>query len=510
MLTHLKLITDKLIQNEEGTGRFNGEEVYPTTPTLLKQLGYSSEIITRLRKKQKEKYIYDFKETVLRPYQQDDVLFLSARHTAGCFNEQRTGKTPTICHTIKMLSVTKVLIVCPASMVLVWAEEYKRWTGMECSAFVGTAKQKEQILKNWKYGLAISYESLRETSKGGMIKHILEHTDIQCVIADEAHRISNHKSKQAQALFKLKHVPWRYALTGTPAPNKSEQIFSILHFLHPDIFTGYWRFINYYYMQCEQYVGRGKIINKVEGFKPGKEIELQEFLNAISTQRKRKEVMEWLPDKSYTTVHLPINRQQTKYLKELHEDYETEEVIAVNVLDRLIKERQLCLSPSLLGLAGNSPKLEWIRQYLSDYPDKTILIFSKFTSWLKLLSIELNAEMIIGETKLTKRKQLCAQIQDKSRQILLINIDAGKEGLTLDGADVAIFTDRFPPVGALAQAEDRFVATTKDKAEKEHTVITLIMRDTYEEVIEQGISENIKETDLINNYKLYLAECGAT
>ena len=86
----------------------------------------------------------------------------------------------------------------------------------------------------------------------------------------------------------------------------------------------------------------------------------------------------------------------------------------------------------------------------------------------------------------------------------MINIDAGKEALTLDSADTIIFTDKYPPYGDIAQAEDRFIATTKNKADKEHTIYELILKGTYDEALYDLVNIRATSTDVINNYKIYL------
>ena len=47
----------------------------------------------------------------LRNYQAIDAMFLSQTTSSGCFNEQRTGKTPTALAVIKLRKVKKVLIL---------------------------------------------------------------------------------------------------------------------------------------------------------------------------------------------------------------------------------------------------------------------------------------------------------------------------------------------------------------------------------------------------------------
>ena len=69
-------------------------------------------------------------EFKLRPYQQEDVDKLWQLNAAACFNEQRTGKTPTALGIVKKKQVSKVVIICPASAIYGWKEEY-----IKCSRY---------------------------------------------------------------------------------------------------------------------------------------------------------------------------------------------------------------------------------------------------------------------------------------------------------------------------------------------------------------------------------------
>ena len=517
-LTPLKITSNK--DNVKGTGRYNKEEIFPCTELLLHKAGYNSATINAIKEKQNKVLDTLKKETIkdLRPYQIEDIKFIAARKNCACFNEQRTGKTPTALRSLLERNINKFLIVAPASTIYTWADEVRRWNNQDCIVVDGTATKRKELIDSWKSGgLVISYECLREVTRynekthtysiTGDLYHIKKHLQtIEACILDEAHRIKNHKSKQAEAMFSLSGIPIKIALTGTPAPNKQYEIFSILHWLFPNIFSGYWRFIDYYFLQETKWNASGEY-TEISTFKPGKEIELQQFLNVVSTRRLRASVMEWLPDKDYQTIKLECTKEQDKYIQEIKDNFEigNEEVMAVNILDVLIKTRQLCLSPQVLDLKSKSPKIEWIKQYIKDYPEKKILIFSNFTKWLKLLAKELDCNnLIIGETPKSKREQLKNEFQDGKIKVLLLNIKAAKEGITLDTASTAIFTDKYPPVGDIMQAEDRFVATTKDKKDLGHTIISLVMKSTYEENIERLLKNNASDIDVINNYINYL------
>ena len=517
-LTPLRMTSKK--DNVKGTGRFDKEEVFPCTEMLMRRARVPEATIKSVLEKQNTIKENLKEETIdgLRPYQIEDVKFIAARKNCACFNEQRTGKTPTALRSLLERDVNKFLIVAPASTIYTWANEVRKWNKQECIVVDGTAEKRKKLIENWNTGgLVISYECLREVTRYNEDKHeytvtgdlhyIKKHLkDIEACILDEAHRIKNHKSKQAEAMFSLSGIPIKIALTGTPAPNKQHEIFSILHWLFPNIFTGYWRFIDYYFIQETRWNANGEY-TEISTFQRGKDLELQQFLKVVSTRRLRASVMEWLPDKDYETIKLECTKEQNKYMQEIKDNFEIgdETVMAVNILDVLIKTRQLCLSPQVLELKGSSPKVDWIKQYLKDYPEKKILIFSNFTKWLKLLAKELNCDnLIIGETSKARREQLKNDFQNGKIKLLLLNIKAAKEGITLDTASTAIFTDKYPPVGDIQQAEDRFVATTKDKKDTGHTIINLIMKDSYEENIEKLLNNNASDIDVINNYINYL------
>jgi SNF2 family DNA or RNA helicase len=443
----------------------------------------------------------------LRPYQIEDVNFLAKLDTAGIFNQQRTGKTPTALKVLECKGCKKNLVVCPATAIYNWQNEYKRWLNKPCEVFTGTKKQIDTALQNWSDGAIISYGMLKDTaSYDGMISTILK-SNVDAVVIDEAHRIKSRDAAVTNAVFRLIHVPVRLALSGTPALNRSHEIWSTLHFLYPKHFNSYWKFIDQYFVKTLRRAPGGRQFIEIEGFKSAQaQYELQGILNRISVQRKRKDVMQWLPDKDYSAVELNATKEQIKYLDELQHYYETEHIITQGTLDRLIRYRQICNAPGLLDLKGKSPKIEWLKQYLKDYPDKPIVIFSKFTSFLKLIQGNLKEPipMIIGETPLKQRQKLITDFQSGKINQLLLNIDACKEAITLDRAEAEIFLDKYPPAGDIEQAEDRFVSTTKDKADKPHEIIEVMIKDTYDAHLFELVRQRISETDVINDYKKYL------
>jgi hypothetical protein len=115
---------------------------------------------------------------------------------------------------------------------------------------------------------------------------------------------------------------------------------------------------------------------------------------------------------------------------------------------------------------------------------------------------------MVGATSIEHRNQLKNNFQSGKIKLLLINIDVGKEALTLDTATTMIFTDKYPPVVDIQQAEDRFVATTEDKKDKPHRIYELVIKDTYDEMLYALLDRNATMVDVLNDYNKYLKQKG--
>ena len=448
---------------------------------------------------------------LLRPYQVEDISKLLQHNCCACFNEQRTGKTPIAISVMEVRQLDKVVIVCPASMIYPWKDAYKFWTGKDALVCAGTPVKRLKIIDAWEHGpLIISYGCLKETARtGGMLNDIIKKKPDAC-IADEAHHFKCHTTATAKAMYKLAaNCVYRLALTGTPATNRPADIFGILHWLYPDEFKSYWEFIYYNFKTSRQYTGFNKSHIEIGDWQPTRQKAMAEYLSKFTTQRKREEVMPWLPPKDYLKVRLPATPLQKKYLAELKEYFETEDLVTQSILDRMIRERQICVSPQIVDLKGSSPKIDWVLDYLNDYPDKRVIIFSKFKKGIQLLHDALiekriRGQVITGEVSSKDRAEIVDAFQHGDYRYLILQIDACKEGLTLDEADVEIFLDAYPPAADVQQAEDRFVATTEDKKNKAHQIIQLMIEGTYDEECYNLVERRASSIGCINSYINYI------
>lgn len=440
----------------------------------------------------------------LRKYQEDDVLKMMANDCIGNFSEQRTGKTPTTCVALAKRNLKHILIICPASLCYVWKEAWKTWTGNDAYVLKTT---KEEISMPYNTALIVNYEKFRGTTKNDDVCERIVRWCPEAVVVDEAHRMKDRKSLTAVRLHRLIRTPVRIALTGTPATNRPWDVWSVLNWLFPKEYSSYWKFVNEYFDEEIIWVA-GTPHRQPAKFKPGREKILQEKLDAKCVQHKRAEVMEWLPDEEEPTeVILPATKQQLDAIDHLMMYFEYKDIVTKTVLDNLIRVRQICAAPEILGLKGKSPKLEWLLEYLKDYPEKQVLVFSNSKKFLKLIGQKIKQPhyVICGDVAPKARAQIVNLFQSGKVKVLLCQTQACKEGLTLDAADVSIFMDVYPPSADYLQAKDRMIATTPDKV-KPKELIHVMLQDTYDVQCYKLVERNVDETAIINDYKLHIEQ----
>lgn len=489
------------------------DEIAATFPKV-KELVVWQDMYTKLSSGRKK--LRDLKRTApeqqqadkLRPYQRQDVAYLTAIPSAGIFNQPRTGKTPTTIEVIKARGTIKNIIICPASLQYNWKKEIEKWhSNASVYMYTGTPANRKQQLGDFKEH-GTTHPAYLIASKD-TIKRDVDMFDFEydvCVI-DEAHYLRNSDTKQSEAAYavgyKAKH---RYALTGTPTVKHPADVFGILKFLYPHKFTSYWAFVDRYFHVEDN--GWGKVLGKPKAHRVE---ELQDLIDAMSTQRLRKDVMQWLPDKTRHQHFCHMESKQQKLYKSMLDDFFIKngdmEVDAQNVLAQLTRLRQLCLDPALIGLDNiPSTKTEALLEAIEDGTyDEPIIIMSMFTSYLKLLKPEIQkmgkrVGMITGEMSNKEKDDTARAFQRGEIDVLLCNIISAGTGFTLDRGEVIIFTDKAWNPSDNEQAEDRITPTHVGNVHK-HFIVSMVCEGTVDEKIDRLLSNKQSLTSIVNECK---------
>ena len=425
----------------------------------------------------------------LRPYQQRGYQWLytlDQLHMGGILaDDMGLGKTVQV---ISLLKATQQkdqvsLVVAPTSLTYNWLSELNRFAP-ELSVMVlsGPSAQRASQIRHVK---EIRDVDVLITSYPLIRRDIDQMTDMafRFVILDEAQHIKNAGSVGAVAVKQLQ-ARTRFALTGTPMENSTGELWSIFDFVLPGYLNSYGAFLRRY--------------------QDGENADdLRRKIRPFLMRRLKKDVLTELPDKIEEVLTAQMSPEQSKVyraamvrLKERVEHVMAEKGLGrgrTEVLAAITELRQICCHPALVlpDYSGTAGKMELLLEILPGAiaAGRRVLLFSQFTSMLKILRKQLESEgyatmYLDGETPPAKRLEMTEQFNAGQGQIFLISLKAGGTGLNLTGADMVIHYDPWWNPAAEDQATDR---AHRIGQVRKVEVIRLVAHSSIEEqVVELG------------------------
>lgn len=439
----------------------------------------------------------------LRPYQAEGFRWLSRLASLGfggiLADEMGLGKTLQMIALVKSLRDSgqlggSVLVVCPASLVFNWADEFARFApDVPVVPLEGSRVQREMLVERAEGEsrvIVASYDRVRIDGPQ------LARAEWGMVVLDEAQYIKNHATKTTRAVKRLA-APLRFALTGTPVENRLSELWSIFDFLMPGFLGSYERFRERYELGIIGEDGEAAA-------------RLRALIEPFVLRRRKAEVLIDLPAKFENIRYVPLSREQRRLYdgaeQRLREDLNAQkrqnasranrrghipdaEKSAVEVLAELTRLRQIALDPALVfeNYKGGAEKLGVIMELVDEAMEagRKVLIFSQFTSYLDVLSAELDRRgighfAITGATPKRERVRLVNEFNGDETPVFLVSLKAGGTGLNLTGASVVVHADPWWNAAATDQATDR---AHRIGQSREVDVYKVVAKGTIEERI---------------------------
>lgn len=445
----------------------------------------------------------------LRPYQNQDAYYLIKRGSCLVLNEPRTGKTPTMIKVLSALGKKRNIVICPSSLVFNWAKEFQRWAKGVFDVYVasGSKKKREQVYADYTVRSWENMPSVLVVSKDTWKLDYERWHDVEFDVAvvDEAHFLRNYKTAQSKAVFKLK-AKVKYALTGTPAVKHAVDVYGLLHFINPEAFPSYWQFAERYFVIHEERWGK-----RIGELKEYRKEELKALMEINSVQRKRKDVMKWLPRKNYQTLYVQMEGKQMKLYEQMLDTFVASdgenEVDTMNKLAQLIRLRQLCLDPRLLEFNVVGVKTKALLEF-AENQQEPFIVMTMFSSYFVIIKPELEklgkrVGVIDGTLTQKKKFEVADDFQRGRYDVLLCNIIAAGTGFTLDRADTVVFIDKSFNPADNEQAQDRIVPTSEDRYHPIH-IISLVCAGSIDERVNEIIENKEDITKIINKPDVFL------
>jgi SNF2 family DNA or RNA helicase len=410
----------------------------------------------------------------LLPFQVYGVDWLSSLDRAMLADDMGLGKTfQALAGISKMIlegEVTRILIICPRSLVFTWYAEIKKWTPyLSATAVIPSGNAAESVWKSrtGKSQIIItSYEQLRTNSN-----YMIEQA--QLVVCDEAHKLRNRSSNLSQSFRNLS--PQKvWFLTGTPVERDSEDFATLFSLLLPKIFT-----------PSDHKLGIDILKSRAKPF---------------LLRRRKSEVLKELPPMLERQEFLELSTEQSRSYREMLSDSET------STLVKFGKLRHIC---DLDPVTGTSTKLDRIQELLEEISNlgEKAVVFSYWRKPLLALSEILekkcpgSTQLLTSEMDLVQRDIAIHNFKNKN-VTLLASAKIASEGLTLVEANHAIFINRWWNPSSNEQARDRIRRLGQQRTTYMYSFTTI---DTIEEKLDEILNrKEITNEDLVNAMSMYL------
>ena len=235
--------------------------------------------------------------------------------------------------------VNRVLVVAPLSILGVWKEEFEKFADFPYSLTIlsGTvAKKKEQLKNLTGNGLqvvVVNYES------AWRLEEDLKAYNADLVIADEAHKLKENRSKQSQGMHHIgDKARYKLLLTGTVITNRELDVFSQYRFLNKDIFgSSFYVFRNQYFDMC----GYG---NHTPIFRKWMTDDFLRKLHSVAFRVTKAECLD-LPAITEEVRTVDLEKDAIKLYDSIEDESYAEldesEVTTANILTRLLRLSQI-------------------------------------------------------------------------------------------------------------------------------------------------------------------------
>ena len=435
-----------------------------------------------------------FKGTLL-PYQVDAVERMVEREKMLVAYDLGLGKTViTLCaieHLRELGEVGgRVLMVGLSNVKYQWQDETHKFTDQSTIVVDGTPIQRETQWDTAADYVICNWEQI--VNDWDLVKQY----EWDAIIMDEATAIKafrTKRSKRAKAL--VKHIPVRFALTGTPIDNgKPEEIFSIMQAVDDKV-LGRFDLFDKEYIVRNQWGG-------VERYKnlPKLHSKLKDVL--IRKTQMDPDVAPYLPDSIHMPpIVVPMDRSSAKLYKVIRDDllkelddtgytYGPSFSIAAHygmgrsqsmdaalgrVMSKVTALKMLCDSPILIGQSAalytpygtegseylsdllseeeyltilskaRAAKVPVIKSLISDHLDiednHKAVVFCSYVGMAEILKETLGGVVYTGEMNAKEKHAAKIQFQTDPDTRILISTDAGGYGVDLPQANLLVNYD---------------------------------------------------------------------
>jgi SNF2 domain-containing protein/helicase-like protein len=481
----------KRIQCLERQGR--AVNIYPDAEEFIQRRLLLDRIARRVAEIRRQPESHPLRGHLLKaellPYQLDGIAFAAGAGRAVLADDMGLGKTIQAIGVSELLAreagISKVLVVCPASVKSQWRNEIQRFCARDCQLISGSIAARGVQYANDCFFTVCNYEQV--------LRDILsiERVNWDFIILDEGQRIKNWEAKTSRVIKGLRS---RFALvlSGTPLENRLDDLYSVVQFIDDRRLGPAFRFYNRHRVVDEK--------GKVRGYK--NLAELRENLRPVLLRRTRQSVRQQLPPRSNEIVRITPTQEQLelhgshmRLVKQITGKKFLTEMDLLRLQKHLLMCRMSADSTFLVdkqapGYSSKLDELDGLFDRLFSEEGRKVLLFSEWTTMLDLIEPLLKKRRLPfvrldGSVPQKLRQGLVHEFQSNSGCRLFLTTNAGSTGLNLQAANTVINVDLpWNP----AVLEQRIARAYRMGQEQPVQVFILITEDTIEEKLLSTLS----------------------
>jgi ERCC4-related helicase len=385
-------------------------------------------------------------------YQAEGALFAVRVGRALIGDDMGLGKTVQAIAATEILArhfgVSKVLVICPASLKYQWQSEFMRFSdrpGATQARVIGGGRAQRQ-----KEYAADDFCKITNYEKLSSDLDLIAAWAPEVVIVDEAQRVKNWNTIAARALKRI-NSPYAIVLTGTPLENKLEELISVVQFVDQHRMGPTWRLLHEHQVKDEG--------GRVTGYTCLEKI--GQTLAPIMVRRRKSEVLRQLPGRMDQNLLVPMTEMQMLYHQENAD-------IVSRIVQRWRKtkflsdtdQRRLTCALQNMRMSCNSTylldhesdhgvKADELGALFSDLfaePEAKAVVFSQWTRTHEIVIRRLEARgfgyvSFHGGVPSEKRPALIERFRDDPDCRVFLSTDAGSTGLNLQHASTLVNMD---------------------------------------------------------------------
>ncbi|VDO29581.1 unnamed protein product [Haemonchus placei] len=453
---------------------------------------------------------------LLKPYQLKGLEWMVSLYNNNLngilADEMGLGKTIQTISLITYLMEVKqnngpYLVIVPLSTLSNWNMEFEKWAPSVVKVvYKGNKESRRRVEGQIRKGafnvLMTTYEYvIREKALLGKIRW-------KYMIIDEGHRLKNHNCKLTLMLNGYFHAQHRLLLTGTPLQNKLPELWALLNFLLPSIFSSCGTFEQWFNAPFAT-TGEKVELNQEETMLIIRR--LHKVLRPFLLRRLKKEVESQLPDKTEYVIKCDQSALQKVLYKHMQKGLlidSKQQSGGRALMNTVVHLRKLCNHPFLFQSVEDSCRAFWKVEEVSgqdlyrvsgklELLDRIlpklkatghrVLMFCQMTTMMTIIEDFFNYRKwkylrLDGSTKPDERGQLLElyNAPDSEYFLFMLSTRAGGLGLNLQTADTVIIFDSDWNPHQDMQAQDR---AHRIGQKREVRVLRLITTNSVEERI---------------------------